>query len=209
MRELADLSNDTSAGPPGLSPTMEQTQEHHLTLYGWPPPFWSTVEDQVIRGFTNPTSDIGVMNVVPGVYLIPDQQRIPSMDFRSEALSELRNELLELKERVSKPDWDDEGAKPVDESTFKAALEFVKLLSVQQMQETEVDATALGEILLSWDSEDEIDSFNVIVQPSGDISVAGIFDKLKVHGPVDSSVVSRVFDLLKWIFSTNGTMNKG
>lgn len=67
----------------------------------------------------------------------------------------------------------------IDEVTAEWAKKFVNALP-DDIDEPEVDPTPQGEIDFSWDNDDV--TFGVLVLRSGDLGMAGVFNKMKLHG---------------------------
>ena len=109
-------------------------------------------------------------------------------------------ELTALANHVLTPNWDGLEAPALDPQTFDYAKEFMANLSAS-VEGPEVDATAQGEIVFSWDSEDSDDTFDVAMCPDGRLALAGIFGEIELKGSVDAhskKVMSRVHDLIRW-----------
>ena len=140
--------------------------------------------------------DLGYGMVHAGVETVGTMVIAPSL------INFVQSTLNELEARVTKSNWDDADADPVAESTFDKAREFLQHMPMDRIGIPEIDATSFGEIVFSWDTEHRKDSFVVAIQPSGEISVAGIFNKLKVHGymGLGGKDQSRLHSLIRWIF---------
>ena len=67
----------------------------------------------------------------------------------------------------------------VDEKTAKLAKRFVKALP-DDIEAPDVEPTPQGEIDFSWDDDDV--TFGVMVLPTGDLGMAGMFNEMKLYG---------------------------
>ena len=81
-----------------------------------------------------------------------------------------------LQKTVSMPDWDGEGADPVTADTFQLARTFVDQLPADTTAPVDVAATPQGEVELSWEGEGG--SFDLLVLPSGELAISGIYGPL-------------------------------
>lgn len=130
-----------------------------------------------------------------------EQNPIPPVNNASDLRRRLQNELVELKGRASIQDWDGEGGDPVSDTAFDVANQFLNEAPLDWLRLLEIDATEFGEIEFTWDADDRKRTLIVAIQPAGEIGVAGIIDKLEIHGYVSLHDVdqSRLGDLVKWV----------
>ena len=113
----------------------------------------------------------------------------------------LMDELEEIRQTASVENWDYEDAPALDPEVFEHAEKFIQMLPAHRIIERPtISPTPQGEILFSWDSGTVDDLFDVIVYPSGQIAIAGIFGEIRVHGDVawDNKSINRVVDLVQW-----------
>ena len=114
---------------------------------------------------------------------------------------QLTGALSECRQTVSSPNWDEEGARPVEDHTFELAERLLERLPWYGCRIPEIEPTPQGEIVFSWDSvSDEMDSLDVAVLPSGEIAAAGLFGDLKIVGNLerDHKCVKRIVDMVSW-----------
>jgi len=116
------------------------------------------------------------------------------------ARNQLYSSLVDLRDAVSSPDWDGEGAPALDETVFEYAKRFVGLLPFDRIGQPEIDATPHGEIVFSWDSTNVVDSFDILVFSSDRLALAGLFDGVQLSGEMgfDDKSIGRIADLVRW-----------
>ena len=71
----------------------------------------------------------------------------------------------------------------LDALTVAFAKRFIDALPIQ-FGEPEIDLTLRGEIEFSWENQIG-DGLCVLILPSGDLAISGMFGNLKIHGTVD------------------------
>lgn len=85
-----------------------------------------------------------------------------------------------LKKSVSSPGWDGEGAESVAEGTFRLARAFLNQLPADVADPQDVDATPQGELEFSWEGANG--AFSVLVLPSGELAMSGIYGRMRLYG---------------------------
>ena len=113
---------------------------------------------------------------------------------------ELHEGLRTLYQSASVHGWDNEGAPPVPQETYERASRFIDELLLHSIKPPELEPTAQGEVVFSWDSDDVEDSFDVVIQPSGEVAIAGIFQGVRVYGTVKltGEQLRRIADMASW-----------
>lgn len=105
--------------------------------------------------------------------------RFPHGDSRQDLLTELEN--LEAMAESSKPT--DESATLFESGTFEFARRFIEQLPLNT-NKPEIDLTLKGEVEFAWEQASG-DGLCVLVLPSGNLAMSGIFGEIKLHGTVD------------------------
>lgn len=119
-------------------------------------------------------------------------------------IEEIRQGLLQalddIRQSTSMENWDHEDAPPLNSEVFEHAKEFILNLPLSKIDAPDITPNPQGEIEFSWDCGSVDDMFDVAVQSSGQIAIAGIFENIRVHGDVgwDEKSFSRVVDLVQW-----------
>lgn len=155
-----------------------------LSLFVFPPPFNSIFRfsDQSIRA--------------PAI-----RARRAESETQSPFLSHVLGELNTLRKHVSKDNWDNEGALPLNTHVFKHAETFVRSLNASEISYPEVDASPQGEIVFSWDSEDYRNIFDVLITPTGRLAFSGMFDKSTLTGnfELDDLSIELIINIVRCI----------
>ena len=119
-------------------------------------------------------------------------------------IEETRQGLLQalddIRRSTSTENWDHEDAPPLDPEVFEHAKTFILNLPLSKIDAPDITPNPQGEIEFSWDCGSVEDMFDVAVQSSGQIAIAGIFENVRVHGDVawDKKSFARVVDLVRW-----------
>ena len=119
----------------------------------------------------------------------------------------LLSKLDALRETVSAPDWDGEGAEAVAPETFRLARSFANQLPVDIADPDDVDATPQGQLEFAWEGRNGQDVFGVQVLPSGELAMSGMFGRMRLYGNVEwdrKSLPGFVRSGLAWIRSPTG-----
>ena len=124
----------------------------------------------------------------------------PSPAIQNRATGQPTAELDQLATRVMHENWDGTGAPALASETINHASALLGKLPAS-VQAPDVEATVQGEIIFSWDSKDLGDSFDVAMQPDGQMVMAGVFDGVIVKGTVNpkkGKTLGRLADLIRW-----------
>ncbi|MBD3287591.1 hypothetical protein GF337_02205 [candidate division KSB1 bacterium] len=110
--------------------------------------------------------------------IIIDNER--SISFGQQRAKEVFQELNNIYEDCSKPNWDGYGAEPVDLDTYRESMRFIECLP-QNILCPEVTPEPDGEISFEWFKNNQR-IFSVSVGRNGELSYAGIYGISKAHG---------------------------
>ena len=116
---------------------------------------------------------------------------------------ELFNNLNEILDEYSKPDWDGYGADPISEAAFLEARKVISALPVNPMLPVpEIIAEPSGSIAFEW-YKGRRQAFIMSVSGKNEIVYSGLFGLNKVHGVeyFSDSVPSVVISALKRLYS--------
>lgn len=78
------------------------------------------------------------------------EQTISNRFISSQIRDDLRDELLEIYSECKEPNWDGEGAFPVELETLKRAIEFLHCYPITSFPEPEFSVGSDGEIHVCW-----------------------------------------------------------
>lgn len=88
--------------------------------------------------------------------------------------------LKEVFTETCEEDWDGEGARAVDYSTFEKASEFIHFLP-DTLPEPEISADPDGEISIDWYGRGN-NVFSISINKSGKLSYAALYGRKSFHG---------------------------
>ncbi len=127
-----------------------------------------------------PGSDAGLSNEAQYLYYerIKDFMASPSVDTRRRA--EVMRTVEEAAERATVPDWDGEGAMPVEQTTVSYASRFLWLLP-RGVPSPSVLVDRDGDIVFDWGPHPR-KTFSVSVARDGSLVYAGLFGLATTRG---------------------------
>lgn len=130
--------------------------------------------------------------------IVSDNEK--SISFGHQVANEIVQELNNIYEDCSQPNWDSYGATPIDIETYRESLRFIEYLP-KDIPCPELTPEPDGEVSFEWFISNQ-KLFSVSIGRNGELSYAGIYGIIKAHGAefLGDELPKTIFENIKRVF---------